>query len=151
MLLFWICFICVHHLPPPLPTHIVVLLPYSLMVIHFGLVKAPLRGTHWLYTLMYVISVVPLIRQLSGLAHQVWYADDAAAGGSNLQLWEWWSCLSSAGCHVGYFTNAKKTWLVVKQEPGYFCRYRHTNYFNWSSILGCCFWLRFTKLTLCVN
>ena len=65
---------------------------------------------------MYAISLGPLIRHLSGLAHQVWYAHDAAAGGSILQLREWWSCLESAGRHLGYFTNAKKTWLVVKQE-----------------------------------
>jgi len=36
--------------------------------------------------LMYAISLVPLIRQLSGLSYQVWYADDAAAGGKLLQL-----------------------------------------------------------------
>ena len=65
---------------------------------------------------MYAISLVPLIRHLSGVAYQVWYADDAVTGGSISQLREWWSCLESAGCHLGYFTNAKKTWLVVKQE-----------------------------------
>ena len=26
-----------------------------------------------------------------GIARQVWYADDAAAGGSLLQLRDWWS------------------------------------------------------------
>jgi len=31
---------------------------------------------------MYAISLIPLIRQLSGLVYQVWYADDLAAGGS---------------------------------------------------------------------
>ena len=50
-----------------------------------------------------------LIRHLSGLAYQVWYADDAAAGGSISQLREWWSCLESAGRHLGYFINANKT------------------------------------------
>ena len=35
---------------------------------------------------MYAISVVPVIQQLMGMARQVWYADDAAAGGSLLQL-----------------------------------------------------------------
>ena len=33
-----------------------------------------------------------------------------------MQLREWSSCLSSAGRPLGYFTNARKTWLVVKQE-----------------------------------
>ena len=35
---------------------------------------------------MYAISLVPLIKRPSGLVHQVWYADDAAAGGGVLQL-----------------------------------------------------------------
>ena len=55
---------------------------------------------------MYATSLVPHIKLLFGLAHQVWYADNAAAGGGILQLREWRSCLSSAGRHLGYFTNA---------------------------------------------
>ena len=50
------------------------------------------------------------------LASQVWYADDAAAGGSILQLRQWWDHHSSAGHHLGYFTNIKNTWLVVKKK-----------------------------------
>jgi len=65
---------------------------------------------------IYAISLLPLIRQLSGLSRQVWYADDAAAGGRILQLQQWWNCLSSSGHHLGYFTNARKTWLVVKNK-----------------------------------
>ena len=65
---------------------------------------------------MYAISVVPVIRQLMGMAKQVWYADDAAAGGSLLQLKDWWSGLLSFGRHFGYHVNAVKTWLVVKEE-----------------------------------
>ena len=63
---------------------------------------------------MYAISVVPVIRQLMGMARQVWYADDVAAGGSLLQLKDWWSGLLSFGRHFGYHVNAAKTWLVVK-------------------------------------
>ena len=65
---------------------------------------------------MYAISVVPVIRQLMGMARQVWYADDAAAGGSLLQLKDWWSGLLSFSRHFGYHVNAAKTWLVVKEE-----------------------------------
>jgi len=65
---------------------------------------------------IYAISLVPLIRLLSGLASQVWYGNDAAVGGSILQLRQWWDDLSSAGHHMDYFTNAKKTWLVVTKE-----------------------------------
>ena len=50
-----------------------------------------------------------------GLAKQVWYADDAAARGSLLQLKDWWSRLLSFGHHFGY-VNVVKTWLGVKPE-----------------------------------
>ena len=65
---------------------------------------------------MYAISIVPVIQQLKGLARQVWYADDAAAGGSLLQLRDWWSGLLSFAPHFGYHVNVAKTWLVVKEE-----------------------------------
>ena len=65
---------------------------------------------------MYAISIVPVVQQLKGLARQVWYADDAAAGGSLLQLQDWWSGLLSFAPHFGYHVNVAKTWLVVKEE-----------------------------------
>ena len=65
---------------------------------------------------IYAISVVPVIRQLMGMAKQVWYADDTAAGGSLLQLKDWWSGLLSFSRHFGYHVDAVKTWLVVKEE-----------------------------------
>jgi len=115
VLFYSTCSTCVHHLQLLSLTFIVMLLPYLLMVMH---VRVPLREIHQLCwcMLMYAISFVPLIRQLSGLSHQVWYADDAAAGGRISQLRQWWNCLSSTGCHLGYFTNARNTWLVVKNE-----------------------------------
>ena len=54
---------------------------------------------------MYAIGVIPVIQQLKSLAQQVWYADDAAAGGSLLQLKDWWSELLSFG---RYHVNAAK-------------------------------------------
>ena len=51
-----------------------------------------------------------------GMARQVWYADDVAAGGSLLQLKDWWSGLLSFGRHFGYHVNAAKTlniWLQL--------------------------------------
>ena len=40
-------------------------------------------------TSMYALGILPLTRQLDHLAHQLWFADDASAGGSltNLQKW----------------------------------------------------------------
>ena len=65
---------------------------------------------------MYAISVVPVIQQLMGLAHQVWCADDVAAGGSLLQFRDWWSGLLSFAHHFSYHVNVAKIWLVVKEE-----------------------------------
>ena len=60
---------------------------------------------------MYAISITPIIQQLMGLARQVWYADDAAAGVV--------CCILGIGglgcCHFGYHVNVAKTSLVVKQ------------------------------------
>ena len=36
--------------------------------------------------LMYAISFLPLVKQLSSFARQVWYANDVVAGGSIVQL-----------------------------------------------------------------
>ena len=58
---------------------------------------------------MYAISIIPVIWQLMGLARQVWYADDAAAGGGLLHLRDWWSGLLSFGRHFGYHVNVAKT------------------------------------------
>ena len=40
---------------------------------------------------MYAISTIPLIQSLkTDTVTQVWYADDASAGGSLLKLRQWW-------------------------------------------------------------
>jgi len=90
------------------------LLPYLLMVTHFSHVRVQ---EDTLAMPMHAISLVTLIRQLSGFCCQIWNADDVSAGGGILWLWQWWDHFSSGGRrHLGYFTNAKKTWLVVKEE-----------------------------------
>ena len=47
---------------------------------------------------------------------QVWYADDAAAGGSLKALREWWDHTLGLGPAFGYYPNAIKTWLIVKEQ-----------------------------------
>ena len=64
---------------------------------------------------MYAISLIPVIQHLRGMAKQVWYADDAAAGGRICQLKNWWDKLCSVGRPFGYNVNATKSWLVVKE------------------------------------
>ena len=65
---------------------------------------------------MYAFSTVPLIRKLDGLATQVWLADDAAAAGSLAALLVWWKQLSGLGPGYGYYVNASKSWLAVKDN-----------------------------------
>jgi len=70
------------------------------------------------------MEVVPLIRRLRfdvPDASQVWFADDATAVGSLSMLLTWWQHFSSIGPDYGYFTNAKKTVLIVKPEPSFCC------------------------------
>ena len=68
---------------------------------------------------MYALSVVPLIK-LSEKAEsqvcQVWYADDGTGVGKLTQLKGWWDTLASKGPNYGYYTNARKTVLVVKPQ-----------------------------------
>ena len=65
---------------------------------------------------MYAIAVNPLIHRLKcDTTKQIWFADDATAGGKINNLREWWDCLTKVGPDFGYFPNASKTWLIVKE------------------------------------
>ena len=60
------------------------------------------------------VVTVPLIEKLQSTnTKQVWYADDATAGGTLLNLKAWWTMLSSSGPS---YVNPGKTWLVVKSQ-----------------------------------
>ena len=62
---------------------------------------------------MYAVGILPLIWKLIN-AKQIWFADDAAAGGSVSQLKEWWDKLLELGPAYGYYPNPQKTWLIVR-------------------------------------
>ena len=64
----------------------------------------------------YALSLMPLLRELHGTVHQLWYADDAQATGQLAALRKWWDLLVLRGPGYGYFVNASKTILVCK--PG---------------------------------
>ncbi len=65
---------------------------------------------------MYALAMVPLITAIqTDNAAQVWFADDATSAGRLLRLRAWWDALISKGPSYGYFPNAAKTWLVVKE------------------------------------
>ena len=58
---------------------------------------------------MYAIGTQPLIRRLDGIAKQVWYANDSAAGSSLERVRVWWHLLEEIGHLYGYFPNGSKT------------------------------------------
>ena len=65
---------------------------------------------------MYAIAITPLIQRLEDHGvKQAWYADGATAGGALKQLKQWWDGIAELGPDYGYFPNATKTWLVVKE------------------------------------
>ena len=66
---------------------------------------------------MYAIAITPLIHHLEDEEiKQVWFADDAAAGGNLAGLKAWWDRIIDLGPEYGYHPNASKTWLIVKEE-----------------------------------
>ena len=67
---------------------------------------------------MYSVSVTPLIASLQFHVKQVWFADDATAGGTLHGLCGWWSRIQDLGSYYGYYPNVLKTWVIVK--PAYF-------------------------------
>ncbi len=66
---------------------------------------------------MYAVAISPLIRHLENEGvKQVWFADDATAGGELSDLRTWWDCIVDLGPEYGYHPNASKTWLIVKES-----------------------------------
>ena len=66
---------------------------------------------------MYAVAITPLIRCLEDdETKQVWFADDATAGGRLTGLKRWWDRITEIGPAYGYHPNPTKTSLVVKEE-----------------------------------
>jgi len=63
---------------------------------------------------MYALATLPLIGRLPSDVSQVWYADDACAGGNVTQLRLWWKLICEMRPQFGYNANAVKTWFFVK-------------------------------------
>ena len=66
---------------------------------------------------MYAVGIIPLIKELQGNGgKQLWYADDASDAGSLKQIRSSWDVLRTRGPSYGYFPNATKSWLLVKES-----------------------------------
>ena len=63
------------------------------------------------------VTPTPLISKLqSPNVNQIWFADDASATADLRALRTWWDSLSEYGPAFGYFPNAQKSWIVVKED-----------------------------------
>ena len=66
---------------------------------------------------MYAIGTQPLIHRLDGIARQIWYANDSAAGSNLKRLREWWDLFDK---------NSPLVWLVSKQLQDSHCNQTRT-------------------------
>ena len=64
----------------------------------------------------YALSLAPLLKHLSGISKQVWYADDATGCDSIDRLKSWYDTLLIKGPIYGYYPKPAKCILVVKPE-----------------------------------
>lgn len=64
---------------------------------------------------IYAISLQPPVQCLNDQnAKQVWFVNDASAGGKLDGLNQWWEKLNTEGPKFGYYPN--QTWIVVKED-----------------------------------
>ena len=64
------------------------------------------------------VALIPLIRELDELTDviQLWYRDDATVTGEMSELRKWCDNINTLGKPYGYFPNACKTVLLVREE-----------------------------------
>ena len=67
---------------------------------------------------MFANASVPLMHQLKGASsvNQIWFVNEATAGGTLQSLKTWSDELEQIGPDFGYFANAPKSWLNVKEK-----------------------------------
>ena len=66
-------------------------------------------------TCMYGLGTLLLVN-MPAVAKCCFYADDGAGAGELSRLLEWWDSLTVNGPKYGYYPNAHKTYLVVKED-----------------------------------
>ena len=64
---------------------------------------------------VYSIAILPLL-EIATTAKRIAFADDFTGIGTIEALREWWNLILEFGPLIGYFPNAKKSVLIVKQE-----------------------------------
>ena len=110
----------IHHLCPSFSTVLINTYRSDVNLFIGGKTLLSEKGTTQgdsLAMLMYALGTVPLINALrDDHIKQVWYADDATACGSLMDIRRWWDRLVSIGPDFGYFPNPLKTCLIVKDS-----------------------------------
>ena len=95
---------------------------------------------------MYAVAITPFIRSFEDdEIKQVWFADDAAAGGVLAGLRRWWDLIVEKRPVYGYYPNPTKTCLVAKEEnikmvKKVFQRNRHLCHRRGQKTFRCCYW-----------
>ena len=73
---------------------------------------------------IYAIALIPLFSMIMEImststdntSEMVAYADDFTAGGTAKDLKYWWETLCEVGPKFGYYSEACKAWLIVKND-----------------------------------
>ena len=72
---------------------------------------------------VYAIAVIPMIlmivditSKIDGSTKTAAYTDDVTAAGKIIQLKNWWKTLCILGPKFGYYPEASKSWLLVKEK-----------------------------------
>ena len=72
---------------------------------------------------VYAIRIIPMIPMMVDITSKiddstktVAYADDVTAAGKIIQLKNWWKTLCMLGLKFGYYPEASKSWLIVKEK-----------------------------------
>ena len=63
---------------------------------------------------LYALAIAPLMMKCANNSTQVWYADDASAGGTVRGIFSWKSCEYTP--RFGYFPKASKSSAIIKPD-----------------------------------
>ena len=96
-----------------------------LFIIGGGEIKSTEGTAQWYPIAMavYAIAIIPLILMIveitshaDNITKTAAYADDITAAGKIIQLKHWWDTLCELGPKFGYYPEARKSWLIIKEH-----------------------------------
>ena len=63
-----------------------------------------------------ILMIVDITSKIDDSTKTAAYADDATTAGKVIQLKNWWRTLCMLGPKFGYYPEASKSWLIVKEK-----------------------------------